>query len=479
MRTASDAAVVEAIGDFARIEAQNAARRLAAVAELVARRCADDEHAQWACDDWDSATAEVSAALGVTAGRASSEMLMAMSLRHRLPRVAELFLAGTVSYRVCEAITDRTYLIQDRAALALVDKTIAHDAVGWGTLSTLKLQRAIDAWVDRYDPGAVRQTRARSRDREIGIGLRDARDGVAEIWGRLGLTDAAVVDRRLTQMAHEVCEDDPRTIAQRRADAMGALGAGAHRLACLCGNPDCPAAGEDSRAASVVVHVLADADVIAAETDPAMHGEKPDVTSEPSRAGGAVLTGNRGIVPASLLAELIRAGATVRHLRRPTDAPEPHYRPSNALDEWIRLRDMTCRFPNCDMPAEYCDIDHTIAWPFGPTHPSNLACACRKHHLLKTFWAGWSSRQHPDATITWTSPTGHAYTTRPGSHLLMPTWNTTTATLPPPKGEPPPTVGIMMPTRRQARAAQRAHRITAERKLNDAHVTERNRPPPF
>ncbi|WP_286199207.1 DUF222 domain-containing protein [Mycolicibacterium sp. ELW1] len=481
LRTASDAAVVEAIVDFARAEAQNAARRLAAIAELVARRCADDARAHWACDEWDAAAAEVSAALGVTPGRASSDMLMAMSLRHRLPRVAELFMAGSLSYRVAQAIVNRTELIGDPSTLVLVDRAIAKDAMTWGALSTLKLQRAIDSWVDRYDPGALRQTQARSRDREICIGIRDARDGVAEIWGRLGLSDAAVVDRRLSQMAHGVCEDDPRTIAQRRADAMGVLGAGGDRLACLCGNPDCPAAGDDDRAAGVVVHVLADADVIDAEPDPGMHGEKPDADPEPPqpRAASAVLTGNRGIVPAPLLAELVRAGAAVRHLRRPKNEPEPHYRPSTALDEWVRLRDMTCRFPNCDVPAEYCDVDHTIAWPFGPTHPSNLACMCRKHHLLKTFWAGWSDRQHPDGTIDWTSPTGHTYTTRPGSRLLMPTWNTTTATLPPPKGEPPPTIGIMMPTRRQTRATQRAHRITTERTLNDARVTERNRPPPF
>lgn len=133
--------------DFARSEAQDAARRVAAIGELVARRCADNEHAHWACDEWDAAVAEVSAALHITSGRASSEMLMAMSLRHRLPRVAELFAAGVLSYRVCEAITDRTYLIQDRATWALVDKAIAEDAVAWGgALSALKLQRAIDYW---------------------------------------------------------------------------------------------------------------------------------------------------------------------------------------------------------------------------------------------------------------------------------------------------------------------------------------------
>ncbi|MEZ0356598.1 DUF222 domain-containing protein [Mycobacterium sp. SA01] len=479
-RQAHDAAVVGAIVEFARAENQDAARRLAWIGELVARRCADDERAHWACDEWDAAAAEVSAALGITTGRASGEMLMATSLRHRLPRVTELFLAGVLSYRVCEAITDRTDLIRDRAALTLVDKAIAEDAATWGALSTLKLQRAIDYWVDRYDPGAVRRVRSRVRDRDIVITV-DTAAGTAEITGQLSATDGEIVRRRLTRIAYSVCDDDPRTIAQRRADALGALGAGADRLACLCENPECPAADDDARATSVVVHVVTDADGVDAQPDPAIHGEKP---AEPQPAPGlqaprGVLSGNRGIVPAPLLAELIRSGARVRHLRRPKDEPEPHYRPSTALDEWVRMRDMTCRFPNCDVAAEYCDIDHTTAWPFGPTHPSNLACLCRKHHLLKTFYAGWSDRQHPDGTITWTSPTGRTYTTRPGSRLLMPTWNTTTAKLPSPKSEPPPPIGIMMPTRRHTRAAQRAYRITGERALNDARVAERNRPPPF
>jgi hypothetical protein len=272
-------------------------------------------------------------------------------------------------------------------------------------------------------------------------------------------------------MAHSVCEDDPRTLGERRSDALGAINAGSDHLACLCGNPECPAAEPDGRAANIVVHIVAEADVVDAE---------PDSKPEPAKpANGGILTGNRGIVPAPLLAELVRSGAKMRVLRRPGEEPEPQYRPSTALDEFVRMRDLTCRFPNCDVPAEYCDVDHTIAWPFGPTHASNLRCLCRKHHLLKTFWAGWNDRQHPDGTIVWTSPTGHTYTTAPGSRLLTPRWNTTTATLPPPVGQPPPTIGIMMPTRRRTRATQRAYRIAAERKLNDARVAERNRPPPF
>ncbi|MBB3601322.1 hypothetical protein FHT40_000955 [Mycolicibacterium sp. BK556] len=481
MSDAAAGAVAE-IESGARIAAQGEGRRLAGIADLVRLRCAGEEHAWWACDDWDATAAEISAVLGVTHGRASAHMNLALSLCDRLPRVNALLMAGSLSYRVCEAIVSRTDLIGDLATLALVDVAIAEHAVSWGPMSALKLQRAIDFWVDRYDPGALRQAQSRARDREIGIG--SPVGGVAEIWGRLQATDAAVLDRKLTQMAHSVCEDDPRTIGQRRSDAMGAIAAGSDHLACLCGNSDCPAVGEDARAANVVVHVVADADILDAAPDPAMHGEKPDPQPQPETepkksAGSGVSTGNRGIVPAPLLAELIKAGAKVRPLRRPGAEPEPQYRPSTALDEFVRLRDMTCRFPNCDMPAEYCDVDHTIPWPWGPTHASNLACKCRKHHLLKTFWAGWGDEQHPDGTITWTSPMGRTYRTQPGSRFFLPQWNVTTATLPPPVGQPPPTIGIMMPTRRKTRAAQRAYRIAAERKLNDARVAERNKPPPF
>jgi hypothetical protein len=34
---------------------------------------------------------------------------------------------------------------------------------------------------------------------------------------------------------------------------------------------------------------------------------------------------------------------------------------------------MTCRFPGCDHPAEFADIDHTNAYAAGGlTHASNL-----------------------------------------------------------------------------------------------------------
>ena len=501
---AEDAAVVMAIAGWARVEAQAAARRLQAVAELVHRRCAADDRSHWSCDEWDAAAAEVSAALGISHGRASGQMFQAMGLRERLPRVAALFARGDASARVIGAITWRTDLVVDVDALASIDAAIADRATAWDALSQHKLDQAIDAILDRHDPEAVRRTQAGVRGRDVSFGGRNAETGTTSMWARLLGADAAVLERRLTRMAHAVCDDDPRTLGQRRADALGALGAGADELACQCGEPQCPAAVPDARAGAVVVHVLADAAALEAAPDPLTSGEgprdpRPPVTREtrlsellapdpapapqPAPPGRAAIAGGP-TVPTPLLAQLIAGGATVRPVHRPSREAEPGYRPSVALQEFVRMRDLTCRFPNCDVPADRCDVDHGIPWPFGPTHPSNLRCLCRLNHLLKTFWVGddgWSDHQDPDGTITWLSPSGQTYTTQPGSRLLFPDWDTDTGPVPAHRAPPPGTAdrGAMMPVRRRTRATERLRRITRERADNEARIAAESIPPPF
>jgi hypothetical protein len=180
------------------------------------------------------------------------------------------------------------------------------------------------------------------------------------------------------------------------------------------------------------------------------------------------------MMPTPLLGELLRNGAKLRPLCTPEE-PESGYRPSAGLARFIRARDLTCRFPGCTAPAEFCDIDHVIPYPLGATHASNLACLCRKHHLLKTFWTGdWELTLRPDGAAVWTSPTGQTYTTYPGSRAYFPEWDTTTGDLP--LLLKPVTFctdrGVMMPQRRRTRAEDRAARIKTERAQN-------NSPPPF
>ncbi|CAM4432371.1 hypothetical protein MB901379_02857 [Mycobacterium basiliense] len=83
--------------------------------------------------------------------------------------------------------------------------------------------------------------------------------------------------------------------------------------------------------------------------------------------------------------------------------------------------------------------------------------------------------------MIWTAPNGRTYPTHPGSRIFFPTWHTTTADLP----RTPIAVvtasarDLPMLRRRRTKAADLAHRVAGERTLNDAYVTERNRPPPF
>ncbi|HEX2286832.1 MAG TPA: DUF222 domain-containing protein [Mycobacterium sp.] len=458
---ADDATVVAAIEECTREEAAAGARRLAATAELARRRVADeDERALWAFDGWDSAAAEVAAAMSVGHRRASAQMRIALALRERLPRVAALYRQGLLSSRVVSVITWRTHLVEDVEALALIDAAIADRAIGWGALSEHKLDEAIDAWIARFDPAALRHTEADMRTRDFCVGDIDDPAGVVSVWGRLLATDGAVIKKRIADMVAGVCEEDPRSAGQRRSDAVGAILAGSDHLVCECGSETCPSAGQ-SRPSNVVVHVLAEQSAVGAATAPATASEK--AATSPSTA---LIVGG-GVLPNPLLGEVIRGGAKVRPITKPSAEPEPQYRPSTGLAEFVRMRDLFCRAPGCDVPADRCDIDHTRPYPFGPTHASNLKCLCRTHHLMKTF-GGWDDVQLPDGTVIWTSPSGKTYTTQPGSKLFYPAWDTTTADLPPPPIVVPPVGdrGVMMPKRKRTRAAECAARIKAERAKN-------------
>jgi hypothetical protein len=155
--------------------------------------------------------------------------------------VGEVFAAGQVSFRLVNAIVYRSGLIGDPAARATVDTEVATAVLEWGSLSMTRAEAAIDYWVDRYDPDAVRRVEASARGRHVDIVHDSNGSGRASVAGQLFGHDGAALDERLQAMARAVCAADPRTAEQRRSDALGALGHGADRLGCLCGDPDCAA----------------------------------------------------------------------------------------------------------------------------------------------------------------------------------------------------------------------------------------------
>src|SRR6516225_1057081 len=207
-------------------------------------------------------------------------------------------------------------------------------------MSRGRLSGQVDKIVAKLDADAVRRRQQRQSDREVWFA--DDGEGVSQIGGSLFTADAHALDKRLEALAATVCQHDPRSREQRRADALGALAAGADRLGCRCRRPDC-AAGKRPAASPVVIQVIAE--------QATLDGRGDTPASE---------VGADQLITPELVAALA-ASAQLVPLVHPGDAPpEPGYLPSKALADFVRCRDLTCRWPGCDRPAVDCDLDHNI-----------------------------------------------------------------------------------------------------------------------
>lgn len=467
-------AAVDAIMAATRRENAAGAARLAAIGDLYAVRAPEDDvdKLNWVIDGFGGLVCEVAAALGVSGKRARAQLERAITLRERLPQVAAIYAQGLIDAVMVAMIVSRTDLILDDAVARQVDGRLAAKIIVWGPLSKPKMEARIDAVIGAVDPAGVHGPRSVADSRYVEV--RSSGPGRAAVSASLSAASGATLDAVLDAIADQVCRDDPRSHDRRRADAIDVLAAGG-RMRCECGQPDCPAAAAPDRPAPVVsaravIHVI---------VEPA---------TAVGRASG-FLPGF-GQIPPEQVAQLYQ-GAQVRSVTVPPDAAEAGYRPSVGLAEFVRCRDLTCRFPGCDRPAERCDLDHTVPYPVGPTHASNLKCLCRVHHLVKTFHTGWKDQQFPDGTVVWTSPTGHVYVTRPEGAQWFPTLATPTGEVTVDAQAPPsPGRGRCMPTRRVTRAQERHANVLAERQANQERLDEQQRqreqaiaanyrPPPF
>ncbi|MBA0046656.1 HNH endonuclease signature motif containing protein [Mycobacteroides sp. LB1] len=439
-----DADLIDVVTSAQRAEAQACARRLDAIGVLVDRHAdldKPDERDRHPFDRWDRVAAEIAAAQGITQALASSQMRYAQVLRHRLRAVAERFAAGDLDFRTVALIVNRTELVDDDAVVAEVDAAIVQALPRWARWSHKRIITALDALVLRFDRDAVRRSKSANEGRHVEIRPLGNGEPVAEIWGTLQATHAVALDKRLDLLADSVCPADPRTKAQRRADAVGALTRGLDQMRCTCGRPDC--AGRDVADVAVLVNVVVNQSTLDGHDDVPAHVP-----------GFGVLA-----------AEHARAAAVGGRTRTLTDSRSAGYRPSSGLAAFVRSRDQLCRFPGCEAAADRTDIDHTVPWASGGlTTGSNLKALCRKHHLLKTF-GNWTEVQEPDGTVVWKAPTGHTYATSPASWFLFPTL-----------------------TRQRTRKQERACRRQAERNLNHQERLQREAalatlaakdPPPF
>ena len=464
---------VNAMTFAARCEARAIAERLAAIARLYAiRKQTYLEAGLWRTDVFEAVGAEVSAAQNISRGRAASQVRMAVALQQRLPRVVEAFRRGDIDFRMVKTTLTCTDNVEDDV-IADLDEALAPKLARWMRLSDKVLKDRLDQWVAKFDPAGVRVPPIAKNNRHFDV--EPATPGMAYAGGVLNAEDAAAFDQRLKTLIATVCANDPRTENQLRADACGAMGRWETSLVCQCGADDCPATTLRDSAAQVVIHILAEQATLDGASD------------HPGYMSGM------GILPADEVRKAAKT-AKLKPVHQPGADPESGYRPSARLSDYLRWRDLTCRFPGCDAPVEKCDVDHTTPWPFGVTHASATKHYCRTHHLIKTFYTGpngWRDEQYPDGTVVLTAPTGHVYVTDSAGGMLFPALAAPTATLPKANApEESPDKSAMMPRRKRTREQDRASRIRRERqkrieinaekeRQHQAWLAEIYEPPPF
>ncbi len=277
--------------------------------------------------------------------------------------------------------------------MAAVDAALAERVLRWGALSVKKTEESIDALVEEHDPGAVRRASQAVMNETVAFGSPTDVPGTTTIWARLNSVDAALMEPRVEEIAH-ACVTPTRAPSTTPRQCPGRRGQ-LHRIRLHVRTTRLPRRHHRRRPGQERRRLRGGRREIRRR-----RGDRPDsdAASAPSRRAPRrsrpMCSAPESCRPHCWAASWSGHASARSATPAPTLSPEPRYTPSQALCEFVRCRDLTCRFPGCDKPAQVCDLDHTVAYPVGPTHPSNLKCLCRFHHLLKTFWnglgAGWT-----------------------------------------------------------------------------------------
>lgn len=121
-----------------------------------------------------------------------------------------------------------------------------------------------------------------------------------------------------------------------------------------------------------------------------------------------------GPVTGSAVRRIAGYGVLRRMLTDPVGRPLSYahttYRPPPHLAEHVQARDVTCRFPTCDVTAAACDLDHRHPWnDGGPTDAENVWALHDGHHLGKTHHRFRAATDPTTGAIFWVTPAGHTY----------------------------------------------------------------------
>jgi hypothetical protein len=463
----SDGELIDAVIGFDRVASWALARQAVLLAEFARRR--PEDHPLAANSDTPSrcsefAPDEVALALRLSRMTATGRLMMAQTLVEELPGTLAAWEAGVIDSLKARAITETSYLLPAKQRSALEARVLPRA----GTQTIAQLRAALTRAVLALDPeGADARHQQRRQDRRVVVSPDE--EGMASLWALLSAPDATAAYQRLCDLARGLGSEDARGMDARRADLLVELLTGRRCAAtgscidkqcpgdCDCTGDSCPDDATGTRSTGTTLGPVPDPDPDPADRatptnapGPGDYGCTPNHATGPGRPLVSVIVPitmllglneepgelvGHGPIPAEQAREIAAQGTWRRLLTDPVsgallDYGRTTYTPPAGLADFVRARDLRCRFPTCGQPAATADLDHAIPYPDGATREDNLHASCRHHHRLKTHAPGWDVEQHPDGRITWTTPTGRTDTSHP--HDYRPDSN------PPPGDDPPP-----------------------------------------
>ena len=326
----------------------------------------------------EAAAAEIQPALRLTRRAAEREVFLADGLVKRVPGVRDLLADGRIDLRRARVLVHGTDHLPVDAARQAVDRIAdAAPRCTTGQLGARLRRVCIEADPNdasrRYDH-AVEQRR---------VVAEPTVDGATDLLGLdLPADRVAAAMRRINGRGLRG-DGETRTIDQLRADVL---------LDLLDGRFVGGAGG-----------------VVDIQVDLATLAELSETPGELAGFGPVIADVARQVVEEQRRSEW-RFVATDPETSLPVWTGITRRRPSAAQRRRVQLRDRTCVFPGCRMPAVQSDLDHRTPYAEGgPTTESNLGPLCRHHHRIKTDH-GWTYAPLANGDFVWTSRLGHAYT---------------------------------------------------------------------
>ena len=189
---------------------------------------------------YEAVKAEVSVTLRIGPAATETVIEQAVGFVERLPRVFALVGRNALSPRGGMEALSRARALTGGQAIEfdeLLAELLAADPLA--LISVPALREAADRLVHEIDPVAA-ERRRRMAEEDRRVTFRPAEDGMAAAYALLTAHEGLELGVRVDEIAGTVCESDPRTVPQRRADGLMMLVRGFSTLGCWCAVPGCP-----------------------------------------------------------------------------------------------------------------------------------------------------------------------------------------------------------------------------------------------